>query len=63
MIKFFKKLGLTSKRFWIKIEYQKRCTTHVHGCLRFIYDFELTEKSKRLMQSETALKMIDERNN
>ena len=51
----FGKQGLEIEWWWFRVEYQKRGTAHVHGCLRFADAPELTTLAQKVKSGRICL--------
>ena len=58
---FFGPTGLKLKYHWCRIEYQKRGTAHVHGCLRLVDDPGLTGLAEKVLRGRMAAKFLRDR--
>ena len=55
---FFGSKGLDMKWFWFRIEFQKRGTAHIHGCLRLKSDPDITLLGSKVLEGRTSSKLV-----
>ena len=55
---FFGSKGLDMKWFWFRVEFQKRGTAHIHGCLRLKSDPDIALLGTQVLKGRTSSKIV-----
>ena len=50
--------SITTNYYWFRVEYQERGTAHIHGCMRLLTDFGISESAQKVRDGRIAIRKL-----